>query len=165
MASPEIEVIRSARRTRTAQARLVGEKIEVRIPDRMSKVEEAKVVAELVAKVRQKSVSRHSSDDDLQIRAEQLNREVLGGRARIGSIRFVENQRQRWGSCSTATADIRISDRLRAVPDYVLDAVIVHELTHTFVSGGHSTEFWEWADRTPQAERAKGYLEAYQRFG
>ncbi|MGP6175152.1 SprT-like domain-containing protein [Corynebacterium sp. A21] len=164
MASPEIEVIRSARRTRTAQARLVGEKIEVRIPARMTKAEETKVVAELVAKVRQKSVSSHRSDDALQLRAEQLNREVLGGQARIGSIRFVGNQRQRWGSCSTATADIRISDRLREVPDYVLDAVIVHELTHTFVSGGHTAEFWEWANRTPKAERANGYLEAYQRF-
>lgn len=165
MTTPEIEVIRSTRRTRTAQARLVGERIEVRIPARMSQTEEAKVVAELVAKVRHKTTSGRTSDAELLARAEELNQQVLAGRARIGSIRFVANQRHRWGSCSTATADIRISDRLREVPGYVLDAVIVHELTHTFISDGHSAEFWEWADRTPRAERAKGYLEAYQRFG
>lgn len=165
MASPEIEVIRSTRRTRTAQARLVGEKIEVRIPARMSQAEEQQVVADLVAKVQRKTTSSRSSDEQLLVRAEELNRQVLRGQARIGSIRFVSNQQQRWGSCSLATADIRLSDRLRKVPDYVLDAVIVHELTHTFISGGHTPEFWEWADKVPQAERAKGYLEAYQRFG
>ena len=76
----------------------------------------------------------------------------------------MSNQNTRWGSCTTGTGDIRISDRLAQVPDYVLDAVIVHELVHTFIPG-HSGEFWRWADRAPRAERAKGYLEAYQRFG
>ena len=52
------------------------------------------------------------------------------------------------------------------MPDYVVDSVIVHELVHTFVAGaGHGAEFWQWANKVPLAERAKGYLEAYQRFG
>jgi len=42
--------------------------------------------------------------------------------------------------------------------------VIVHELTHTFIPG-HGSDFWDWADRAPKAERAKGYLEALQRLG
>ncbi|MDU3176210.1 MAG: YgjP-like metallopeptidase domain-containing protein, partial [Corynebacterium striatum] len=70
----------------------------------------------------------------------------------------------RWGSCTTSTGDIRITDRLKDVPEYVLDSVVIHELTHTFIPG-HGPEFWQWADRAPKAERAKGYLEAYQRFG
>lgn len=163
--NPEVEVIRSARRTRTVQARLVGEKVQVRIPAAMSAAEEEKAVAEILAKLRKKTTSSRTSDDQLLARAQQLNRRVLAGQARIGSIRFVSNQNTRWGSCTTATGDIRITDRLRGVPDYVLDSVIVHELTHTFITSGHSAEFWEWADRAPRAERAKGYLEAYQRFG
>ena len=103
-------------------------------------------------------------DDSLRTRADSLNANVLDGQARIGSIRWVSNQRSRWGSCTVATGDIRISDRLKQVPDYVLDAVIVHELTHTFIPN-HSAEFYEWADKVPYAERARGYLEAYQRFG
>ncbi|HKM25168.1 MAG TPA: SprT-like domain-containing protein, partial [Corynebacterium sp.] len=105
-----------------------------------------------------------TSDEDLQARAEELNARLLDGRATIGSIRWVSNQKTRWGSCTPSTGAIRITDRLRQVPDYVLDAVILHELVHTFIPG-HGPEFWEWADRAPQAERAKGYLEAYQRFG
>jgi len=162
--TPAVEVIRSARRTRTVQARLVGDTVEVRIPARMSAAEEEKAVADILAKLRRKSVASATSDDELQARAEVLNARYLEGRARVGSIRWVSNQNTRWGSCTPSTGAIRITDRLQKVPDYVLDAVILHELVHTFIPG-HGREFWEWADRAPRAERAKGYLEAYQRFG
>ncbi|MDO5032076.1 M48 family metallopeptidase [Corynebacterium sp.] len=162
--SPQVRVIRSARRRRTVQARMVEGVLEVRIPAWMSQAEEDKAVADMLARVAKKHTSAAATDADLERRAAALNERVLESRARIGSIRWVSNQNSRWGSCTTSTGDIRISDRLRDVPDYVLDAVIVHELTHTFISG-HGPEFWQWADRAPKAERAKGYLEAYQRFG
>ncbi|AKK08114.1 M48 family metallopeptidase [Corynebacterium testudinoris] len=159
----EIEVIRSARRTRTVQARQVGEKIIVRIPARMSAAEEKKAVASIVERLRRKTTSSRTSDEDLHARAMALNEDILAGQAQVGSIRWVSNQQRRWGSCTPSTGDIRISDRLKDVPDYVLDAVLVHELTHTFIPG-HGPEFWVWADKAPKAERAKGYLEAYQRL-
>lgn len=160
----EIEVIRSPRRHRTVQARVVGEKVVVRIPARMTVAEEEKAVADIVARLRRRTTSTRTSDEQLLARAGQLNRELLDARATVGSIRWVSNQNTRWGSCTTSTCDIRITDRLQHVPDYVLDAVILHELVHTFIPG-HGPDFWEWADLAPKAERAKGYLEAYQRFG
>lgn len=160
----EIEVIRSPRRQRTVQARVMGEKVVVRIPARMTAEEEHRAVADILAKLERKTTSTRTSDEELLARAEQLNREFLEGRAAVGSIRWVGNQNTRWGSCSVDTGDIRITDRLRHVPDYVLDAVMAHELVHTFIPG-HGPDFWEYADRVPRAERAKGYLEAYQRFG
>lgn len=146
------------------QARIDGDTVIVRIPARMSKAEEKRAVAEIVAKLKKKSTISAVTDTQLHERARALNAKVLQGRATVGSIRWVSNQRSRWGSCSTATGDIRISDRLQKVPDYVLDAVIVHELVHTFIAG-HTREFYDWADRVPHAERARGYLEAYQRWG
>lgn len=160
----EIEVIRSPRRHRTVQARVVEGRIVVRIPARMTQAEEQKAVADIVARLRRKTTSTVTSDEDLLARAQKLNREHLGSRATVGSIRWVGNQHSRWGSCTPSTGDIRITDRLQHVPDYVLDAVVLHELVHTFIPG-HGPEFREYADRAPQAERAKGYLEAYQRFG
>lgn len=160
----EIEVIRSPRRHRTVQARVVDGRIVVRIPARMSRAEEEKAVADIVARMRRKTTSTATSDEELLARAEKLNREHLGSRATVGSIRWVGNQQSRWGSCTPATGDIRLTDRLQHVPDYVLDAVLLHELVHTFIPG-HGPEFWEYADRAPKAERAKGFLEAYQRFG
>lgn len=137
---------------------------EIRIPARMSAAQEREVVEEMLAKVQKRSRRAPTSDEELLARAQMLNAQLLDARATPNSIRWVSNQRSRWGSCSTETGDIRISDRLKHVPAYVLDAVIVHELVHTFIPG-HSAEFWSWADRAPQAERAKGYLEAYQRWG
>lgn len=161
---PPVRVIRSARRTRTVQARIVDGELVVRIPAAMTKAEEDAAVADMLARMARKASSKRTSDADLQRRANHLNRTVLDNRATVGSIRWVSNQNTRWGSCTTSTGDIRISDRLREVPDYVVDAVIVHELTHTFISG-HGPEFWRWANRAPRAERAQGYLEAFQRFG
>lgn len=157
-------MIRSARRTRTVQARHVGERIEVRIPARFSAKEEREAVTEILAKLQRRSTSTAVSDEDLLARAKKLNSTVLDGKARISSVRWSTNHNTQWGSCTVSTGAIRISDRLRIAPDYVVDAVVVHELVHTFIPG-HGPEFWEWADRAPLSERAKGYLEAYQRFG
>lgn len=51
-----------------------------------------------------------------------------------------------------------MSDRLREMPDWVVDYVLVHELAH-LLEPNHSPRFWAWVDRYPRAERAKGYLE------
>lgn len=146
------------------QARHVGERIEVRIPARFSAKEEREAVEEILAKLKRRTTSNAVSDDELLARVKKLNAQVLDGKARIGTVRWASNHNTQWGSCTVSTGDIRISDRLRDVPDYVVDAVVVHELVHTFIPG-HGPEFWQWADRAPRAERAKGYLEAYQRFG
>lgn len=159
-----IEIIRSPRRKRTTQARMEGDRIVVRVPAGLTAAEESEAVASVVTKLRKKVRPAFISDADLEERARRLNREVLESRARPGSIRWVSNQNKRWGSCTISTGDIRISDRLQHVPGYVLDSVIVHELVHTFIAD-HGPQFYAWADRAPQAERATGYLEAYQRWG
>jgi predicted metal-dependent hydrolase len=55
---------------------------------------------------------------------------------------------------------IRLSHRLRPMPVWVLDYVLVHELAH-LVEPTHSTAFWRLVARYPDAERAKGFLEGY----
>ncbi len=69
----------------------------------------------------------------------------------------------RWASCSPGSGEIRVSEALREVPSYVLDYVVVHELAHLVVPGGHPPQFWEVVRRFPRTERAMGYLEAYAR--
>ena len=83
--------------------------------------------------------------------------EYLGGLARPESIRWVENQRSRWGSCTPGDRSIRLSARLQQMPAWVVDYVLVHELAH-LLEVGHNDRFWAWVDRYPQAEKAKGYL-------
>ncbi|MCS4489457.1 MULTISPECIES: SprT-like domain-containing protein [unclassified Corynebacterium] len=161
--NPDITVIRSARRKKTVSASWVDGVIEVRVPAHLSEQAEAKIVSEITEKLTRSKQQTRYSDADLEQRADEINRRYLDSRAHMTSIRWVKNQRKRWGSYSSLTGEIRISDRLRGVPDYVLDSVIAHELTHTFIHSGHSAEFWHWADRIPYAERAKGFLEAWAR--
>ncbi|AZA10898.1 hypothetical protein CGERO_02870 [Corynebacterium gerontici] len=139
-------------------ARIVDGRIEIRLPAGMSQEAEAVAIEEL----KQKITRRQRSDDgELAQRARYLNTTFLEGRAKVQSIRWVSNQRHRWGSCSPRSGEIRISDRLVGLPQYVVDAVILHELAHT-IEPNHSPAFWELADRAPQSERAKGFLEAME---
>ena len=70
------------------------------------------------------------------------------------SIRWATNQTKRWGSCTLATREIRISSRLRVAPPWVLDAVIVHELAH-LLEPGHSPRFRELESRYPAPARRR----------
>jgi predicted metal-dependent hydrolase len=155
--APDVEVRRSKRRRRTVSAYRDGEKIVVLVPASLSSKEEAEWVETMVARV-QKSESRPPlTDGELMERALGLNDRYLGGLAVPGSVRWVENQRQRWGSCTPGDRTIRLSVRVQAMPVWVIDYVLVHELSH-LIEPGHDAAFWGWVDRYPQSERAKGYL-------
>jgi predicted metal-dependent hydrolase len=88
----------------------------------------------------------------------ELSRRFLEGKARPTTVRWVPPMRTRWASCTPADGTIRISERLRDVPGWVVDYVLVHELTH-LLEPGHDARFWAWVHRYPRAERAMGYLE------
>ena len=70
----------------------------------------------------------------------------------------MSNQRSRWGSCTPADGSIRLSDRLRGMPSYVVDYVILHELAHLLVAG-HNRDFWTLLRSYPRLERARGFLD------
>ena len=73
-------------------------------------------------------------------------------------MRWVDNQEQRWGSCTPASGSIRLSHRLQGMPAWVIDYVLLHELAH-LLERTHAPAFWRMVDRYPKAERAKGFLE------
>jgi hypothetical protein len=151
-----VEVVRSTKRRKSVSARVVDGRIVVRMPQWMSKAQEAEYVSSLVAKLERQHTAK---EVDLPTRAAELARRHDLPRAT--SIRWVANQHQRWGSCTPATGEIRISDRIAGFPGWVLDAVIVHELAH-LVHRDHSPAFWELAHRYPKTERAYGFLIAMQ---
>ena len=157
---PRVEVRRSKRRRRTVSAYREGDRIVVLIPASLSRRQEAEWVETMVARVEKAEARRRPSDDELMRRATSLSHSWLDGRAVPASVRWVDNQRSRWGSCTPVDRSIRLSSRLRDMPAWVVDYVLVHELAHLLESG-HDAHFWAWVDRYPHAERAKAWLDGY----
>ena len=157
---PEVEVRRSKRRRRTVSAYRDGERIVVLIPASMSRKQEAEWVEAMVARLEKSERRRQTSDEKLLQRARRLSDEYLGGLAQPESVRWVSNQTSRWGSCTPGDRAIRLSERLQAMPPWVVDYVLVHELAH-LIEHGHNAAFWGWVDRFPHAEKAKGFLQGY----
>lgn len=160
---PDIEVRRSARRRRTVAAYRDGEKIVILMPARTPKAEEERLVAEMIGRITRREsrlaqAGPRANDGALIARASQLSTDYLDGRARPTSVRWVTNMNRRWGSCTTTDGTIRLSHRLQSMPSWVIDYVLVHELSH-LLQPGHGSEFWAWANRYPRTERARGYLE------
>ncbi|EFL23387.1 MULTISPECIES: M48 family metallopeptidase [Streptomyces] len=153
-----VEVRRSSRRRRTVSAYREGDRTIVLIPARMSEAEEQRWVGVMLDKLAAQESKRMLGDTELVARAEWLSEQYLGGRARPASVRWVTNQNTRWGSCTPAEGSIRLSHRLKGMPEYVVDYVLVHELAHLLVPG-HGRRFWELLEAYPRTERARGYLE------
>ncbi len=139
-----------------------GDKVVVLLPARMTRAEEKRWVADMLSRLQRSETRRRSpareSDDALSARCRELSGKYLDGRAVPRSIRWVPPMRTRWASCTPSDATIRVSRRLRDVPGWVLDYVLVHELAH-LLEPGHGPRFWAWVERYPKTERAIGYLE------
>lgn len=158
----KVEVRRSRRRQRTVSAYMDGDTMIVLIPARMSRAEERHWVAEMERKLQRSEHRRASptrqSDTALLKRCTSLADRYLDGAVRPVSVRWVPPMRTRWASCTPAAGTIRVSSKLRDVPGWVLDYVLVHELAHLKVPG-HGPRFWALCSNYPKTERAIGYLQ------
>ncbi|HET6699872.1 MAG TPA: M48 family metallopeptidase [Nocardioidaceae bacterium] len=160
----QVEVRRSRKRRRTVAAYREDDKVVVMIPARLSAAEEREWVSTMLERLERSEKRRRPSDARLKRRAGELSERYLDGRARPRTVRWVDNQNTRWGSCTPGDQSIRLSQRLQGMPTWVIDYVLVHELAH-LLEAGHTRAFWRWVDRYPKAERAKGFLEGVAAAG
>ncbi|MEZ4707452.1 MAG: M48 family metallopeptidase [Caldilineaceae bacterium] len=155
----EIKIIRSRNRSKTIQARMVQGVMEVRAPAAMSDKELQPHIDRLRQKLERKQTRKSLDDAGLEQRAQELNQQYFGGKLKWNSIRWVTNQNKRYGSCTPADKTIRISHRIAAMPAFVRDYVIVHELAH-LLEANHGPNFWKLVYQYERTERARGYLMA-----
>ena len=157
---PSIKIIRSANRKKTVSARLVNGVIEVRTPKNISDKELERIVNELKERIQKQQKKRQlNKSEDLESRAQELNKRYFNGELKFQKIEYVTNQQKRLGSCTTFNGTIRISDTVAQLPRWVSDYVLVHELAHLKIPN-HSKEFWKLVNVYPLTERARGYLMA-----
>jgi hypothetical protein len=158
---PALEIRRSTKRWKTANAYARNGTIVVQIPAALPPERSEEVIDGLVRKVTGKARAESlGGDRELHARALRLADAHLDG-VRPSSVRWSGRMERRSGSCQTATGRINISRQLATYPGYVLDYVLVHELAHLRVPN-HGPAFWDLVDRYPQAERAKGFLEGVE---
>ena len=147
----EIELVRGTRRRKHVEAVLVGDRLRVSFPRWMS-IDEAQVTAR---GARRTHAPAHRFVGDRRRRPRPApGARVRAARARA-SVRWVDNMRQRWGSCTPEDGSIRVSSRLAAYPAWVLDYVLVHELAHLVVAS-HGPAHDALVDRFPLRRAGPG---------
>jgi hypothetical protein len=158
--APEVEVRISKRRKKTSEAKWVGGRIVVSVPAHLDAENRQKTVDWLVERLLTRHRLQSGLDDaGLLARAIELSDRYLVG-ARPATVRWVTNQTARWGSCSYYSGDIRVSHRLRVVPEWVLDSVLVHEVAH-LTHPNHSRAFHKLAGAYPRHQEAGVFLAGY----
>jgi len=157
--SPDVEIRTSKRRRKSATAYWSDGRIVVVLPSHLRGNDRTAMVDWLVARVMARRPGATASDEALFDRALHLGRRYVPG-AEPTSVRWVTNQHKRWASCTAETGEIRLSHRLKEVPSWVLDAVLVHELAH-LVFPDHSVQFHGLADRFPRQGEAGTFLEGF----
>ncbi len=157
-----VTVARDKRLRTSARWSLNGDTIAVRVPASIRREQLDTLLDDIVAHVlKQRMRARRQHDDDLEQRAQAINRRYFEGELSWHTIRWVSNMARRLGSCTSGGStdgDIRISDRIRAWPDFVIDYVIAHELAHRKYPH-HGSDFWAYLARYPHLDRARGFIE------
>jgi len=152
-----IQIIRSSKRKKTIQSRIVENVLRIYLPENLTNIEEEKWIKILVDKNNAQKLKKIINTNKLlQKRANELNKKFFNNNLNF-KIKFVSNQTSKFGSCTPKTKRIRISDKVATMPQWVQDYVIIHELAH-LIHPNHSKNFWSVVNKYRYVERAKGYL-------
>lgn len=162
--SLDYEIRRSKRRKKSVGAFRENGKTIVVAPIRMSLKEIEIYAQELIEKL-DGHYNKVSSNEILDQRARYLVKNYLEIDPFQSypvpiDITWVTNQNSRWGSCTPNDGKIRISHRLQLAPQYVIDAVLLHELIHLIVPD-HSERFYEYLAKFEDYKLAKEFLAGY----
>lgn len=161
-----VELRRTRRRRRNVAARRESGRVIIEMPETVPRGQEQRWLTEMVALLQKREQRRRrpAGDDALMERARALHAAYLlpvAPRAPLpAAVSWVENQQRRWGSCTVPTRTIRLSTRLREMPVWVVDYVLLHELAH-LVEPGHGPEFHALLAGYPRTAEASGYLSGW----
>lgn len=161
----EIEIVRGRRRT--IELRLDHGSLLARVPQRISRRELDEILPGLRDQLWSELSRKRVFDEEALLRcARHVARKRLSDlELPPYQVRFSRRQNRRWGSCtidpSVPEGRIRVSDRLRGHPRWLLEHLLLHELIHLVVPD-HGARFQDLMARCPHGERAEGYLEALE---
>ncbi len=143
--------------------RLPDGSLLLRVPYRLPKHRIGPLLEQVAAQLEKNIKERNYRNDAvLQERAELINKKHFDGKIQWNGIRWVSNMQSRLGSCTrggSTDGQIRISDKIKEWPVWVVDYVIAHEMLHR-KHPNHSDVFWnELRAAYPLAEQAHGFID------
>ncbi|TLP77217.1 M48 family metallopeptidase [Nesterenkonia sphaerica] len=153
----DVVVIRSTKRRRTVSADISHGALRLRVPMRLPRRDVEKHARAFRERLASRAARAGRSDEALLTRAQELAGEYFTETVRPASVTWSQRQLKRWGSTTSTTGDIRLSARLRGMPGWVVDAVLVHELAH-LIEPDHGPGFQALVDRYPRTREADAFL-------
>lgn len=134
--------------------------IVVNAPCQITESQLEKIITRFKEKFQRRKLKEElNKSENLFFVFSRLNAKYFENKLKVKSIEYATNQNSKFGCCDYRAAAIRISHRLSAMPVWVRDYVIVHEMAH-LLEQNHSQAFWALVSRYELAERARGYLMA-----
>jgi predicted metal-dependent hydrolase len=154
-----LDLVVVRKRVKNINARLNGSTLSVSAPHRVSRGEVRSVAVELARRLlRRARADAVNGDDSGRIVAQKVAAKFPKP-PRVTEVRFSTNQRSQWGSYSPRTGIIRLNAVLKVMPPWVLEAVVAHELGHSF-HPDHSPAFWKLVRSICRhTDRANAFLE------
>lgn len=153
------KIIRSSKRKKTIQAKVLKDTLVVFLPAGLSSGEEEKYVLQMAKKIDNKKLRKQLNGTNCYLKKQfsLFNKKYFDEKLEVNKLEFVTNQNKIVGSCTPANKTIRISHILADMPKWVLDYVIMHEMAH-LAHPNHSKAFWKKVNEYKYTERARGYL-------
>ncbi len=146
------------KRVKNVNARLRGSTLFVSAPPSMPSKRLQQVTIEMARRLvrRAHAQQTNSEEDALALAAKVAQR--FPQPPSVERVMFVTTQRASWGSYSQKTSTIRLNAALRAMPRWVVEAVMAHELAHA-IHPDHSAAFWKLVRGVcPDTDRAQAFL-------
>lgn len=155
-----VRLISSARRRKTISASVRDGMIQLAVPMRMHDEDIVRSARNLISKIKsqQRANRRFQANPELYARAVHLARVWLDDEVQPTSVVWSERQTTMWGSCTSATGQIRLSTMLRGMPQWVVDGVLIHELAHLKYAD-HGQQFKDFTRRYPRMAEADAFLD------
>ena len=158
VAGATLRLVVTRKHVKNVNARLRGDTLLVSAPLRLPQPELDRLILTLARRLlRRARAGAVNGEVDLAAVARRVAARFPRPPA-VGEVRFSTSQRARWGSCSARAGTILLNAALAHMPDWVLEAVLAHELVHLF-HRDHGPEFRALLRQVcPDSDRARAFL-------
>jgi len=133
----------------TISGKIKGDAILIKIPEKIDTEEKGKYISKIISKL-----IASAYKGKISLKLSEFNSIHQFGE--INNVRM-KNNSTNWGSCSSKN-NINISIRLLLAPEWVVDYVLIHELSH-LIHRNHSINFWNEVEKAyPNYRKAEKWL-------